>query len=84
MRIDVKELIESRDSWQKLHPVEDIQIQEVLPAQEAIQKWRKKDPIMVELFSHWIKSHRAGNTAEVETAKQAIEYHKKSVLKQKV
>lgn len=77
MREDIKDLLETRPLWQETH-------NELLndefnppPVKEAVADWRKQDPVMVDLFAHWIKSHREDNQQEVEIAKQAIEEHKK-------
>ena len=74
MREDVSYLIENTTSWKENFEQDTYLAKEVLPARDAVAKWKKEDPVMFALIRHMTKSHEANNPAEVAVANDAINH----------
>tara|TARA_R110000782_G_scaffold261287_1_gene352879 strand:- start:10 stop:255 length:246 start_codon:yes stop_codon:yes gene_type:complete len=78
MREDVTYLIENTSSWKENFEQDTYLAKEVLPARDAVAKWKKEDPVMLALFKHLIVNHEANNQDEVAVANAAIHHLKES------
>ena len=70
MQKDIRKLIESTYRWQEMHPV--TKTKEPKSIAQSVEDMRRSNPVKFEFIQHWVRSHRAGDAAEVEVAKIAI------------
>ena len=70
MHKDIRQIIESTPRWQEMHPATITNQPKSI--EQAIKDMKKSNPLKFEFIQHWVRSHRAGDAAEVAVAKIAI------------
>ena len=70
MHKDIREIIESTPRWQEMYPATITNQPKSI--EQIIKDMKKSNPVKFEFIQHWVRSHHAGDAAEVEVAKIAI------------
>jgi hypothetical protein len=76
MRQDIKHLIESTESWQKLNPVDSIETKELPRIKEAINQMQAQDPVFFELMKAFVMAKQQGDEPTASVVLEMIDLHK--------